>query len=74
MLAKYAMREAQQPRLFKFTYHKNGFYRTLQRQVREKMKSIDESPKMYSKVKGFSYFQGKVGLLEKLLFKLETHF
>jgi hypothetical protein len=53
MLAKYAVREAQQPRLYKFTYHENGFYKTLQRQVREKMKSIDESPKMYSKVRIF---------------------
>jgi cytochrome b involved in lipid metabolism len=51
LLIKYAVRPAATPRLYKFTYNEDGFYKTLVRRVRERMTTLDHTPKMYSKVR-----------------------
>ncbi|BFF94378.1 cytochrome b5-related protein [Drosophila madeirensis] len=44
MLSKFEVREAAQPRNYKFTLDQNGFYMTLKRRVREKLRKINYSP------------------------------
>ncbi|XP_022228126.2 LOW QUALITY PROTEIN: cytochrome b5-related protein [Drosophila obscura] len=44
MLNKFEVREAAQPRNYKFTFDQNGFYMTLKRRVREKLRKINYSP------------------------------
>lgn len=50
ILEKYFVRDAAKPRIYKFTYDENGFYRTLKRRVAEKMKTIDKTPMRTSKL------------------------
>jgi hypothetical protein len=50
LLGKYAVRTAKNPRIYKFTFDENGFYRTLKRRIQEQLKTIDQTPKIYSKV------------------------
>lgn len=50
ILEKYFVREAAKPRIYKFTYNEDGFYRTLKRKVALKMKTIDKSPIQSSKL------------------------
>lgn len=42
LLQDYRVRDAKQPRNFKFTFKEDGFYRTLRRRVAEKVKTLDQ--------------------------------
>jgi hypothetical protein len=44
VLKKYFVREAAEPRNYKFTYNEKGFYRTLKRRVAEKLDGLDRTP------------------------------
>lgn len=44
MLSKFEVRKATRPRNYKFTLEESGFYMTLKRRVREKLRKIDYSP------------------------------
>jgi hypothetical protein len=44
ILKKYFVREAAEPRNYKFTYNEKGFYRTLKRRVAEKLDGLDRTP------------------------------
>ncbi|XP_017014055.2 cytochrome b5-related protein [Drosophila takahashii] len=44
MLGKFEVRQASKPRNYKFTLKENGFYMTLKRRVREKLRKIEYSP------------------------------
>lgn len=44
MLSKFEVRKAARPRNYKFTLEENGFYMTLKRRMREKLRKIDYSP------------------------------
>ncbi|XP_017134250.1 cytochrome b5-related protein [Drosophila elegans] len=44
MLSKFEVRQASKPRNYKFTLKENGFYMTLKRRVREKLKKIEYAP------------------------------
>jgi len=44
MLTKFEVRQASKPRNYKFTLKENGFYMTLKRRVREKLRKIEYSP------------------------------
>lgn len=44
LLPTFQVREAKEPRNFKFTFKDDGFYRTLKRRVREHLPNIDRSP------------------------------
>lgn len=48
ILKKYFVRDAAQPRNYRFTYKENGFYKTLKRRVAEKIDKIDRSPEKIS--------------------------
>ncbi|XP_058057078.1 cytochrome b5-related protein-like [Anopheles bellator] len=50
LLAKYKVREATAPRAVQLTFHDDGFYRTLKRRVRDKLKDIDYAPVKQSKL------------------------
>lgn len=50
LLAKFYVRDADGPRNYPFTYSENGFYRTLKKQVREKLKEVPESVARKSKL------------------------
>lgn len=50
LLAKYRVREATEPRAVRLTFHDDGFYRTLKRRVRDKLKYIDYAPAQRSKL------------------------
>lgn len=52
VLAKYRVRDAKEPRNYKFTFNDNGFYRTLKRRVHEKLKTVDRSVEARTKVSG----------------------
>ncbi|XP_055706560.1 cytochrome b5-related protein-like isoform X2 [Phlebotomus papatasi] len=41
LLEKFRIRDAKEPRNFNLTFKEDGFYRTLKRRVREKLKTID---------------------------------
>jgi predicted membrane protein len=43
MLKKYWVRQAAQPRLYRFTFNEDGFYKTLRKKVLERMKTMDKS-------------------------------
>ncbi|KAK5641845.1 hypothetical protein RI129_010392 [Pyrocoelia pectoralis] len=49
MLKRFYVREAKGPRLSKYTFADNGFYRTLKRRVREVLKTIPEDRDDFSK-------------------------
>jgi hypothetical protein len=42
-LAKFFVRNAEQPRNYKITFNENGFYKTLKRKVAAKVKNLDQS-------------------------------
>ncbi|KAH8326049.1 hypothetical protein KR067_013681 [Drosophila pandora] len=44
MLNKFEVREASKPRNYKFTLKENGFYMTLKRRVREKLRKLNYKP------------------------------
>ncbi|XP_016945709.2 cytochrome b5-related protein [Drosophila suzukii] len=44
MLSKFEVRQATKPRNYKFTLKENGFYMTLKRRVREKLRKIEYFP------------------------------
>ncbi|XP_030384255.1 cytochrome b5-related protein [Scaptodrosophila lebanonensis] len=44
LLPKYEVRAAKQPRNYKFTLDENGFYMTLKRRVRDKLKALNYKP------------------------------
>ncbi|KAH8362647.1 hypothetical protein KR200_008374 [Drosophila serrata] len=44
MLSKFEVRKASKPRNYKFTLKDDGFYMTLKRRVREKLRKLDYSP------------------------------
>ncbi|KAH8413433.1 hypothetical protein KR009_011038 [Drosophila setifemur] len=44
MLSKFEVREAAKPRNYRFTLKENGFYMTLKRRVREKLRKLEYSP------------------------------
>ncbi|KAH8279636.1 hypothetical protein KR018_011673 [Drosophila ironensis] len=44
MLSKFEVRPASQPRNYKFTLKENGFYMTLKRRVREKLRKLNYKP------------------------------
>ncbi|XP_054741864.1 cytochrome b5-related protein [Anastrepha obliqua] len=48
MLDKYKVRDAKNPRIYTLTMHEDGFYKTLRGRVREKLKTIDKTPKAKS--------------------------
>jgi Cytochrome b5-like Heme/Steroid binding domain len=50
LLKKYKVREAAQPRLYRFTFNEDGFYKTLRRKVLDRMKTIDKSKSSASKM------------------------
>jgi cytochrome b involved in lipid metabolism len=50
MLPKFRVRSAAQPRLYKFTFAEDGFYRTLKRKVSEQLKAMDHSSESSTKV------------------------
>lgn len=50
LLEKYKIREATEPRNFKFTFKDDGFYRTFKRKVGTKLQTIDRKPELMSKV------------------------
>lgn len=51
VLEKYKVRDAKQPRNYKFTFHETGFYRTLKRKVSAKLQTVDRSVEIRSKVR-----------------------
>ncbi|XP_036343653.1 cytochrome b5-related protein-like [Rhagoletis pomonella] len=48
MIEKYKVRDAKNPRIYTLTLHEDGFYKTLRERVREKLKTIDNTPKTKS--------------------------
>lgn len=50
MIEKYKVRDAKKPRIYTLTLKEDGFYKTLKRRVAEKLKTIDKSPTIKSKV------------------------
>lgn len=50
LLEKYKIREATEPRNFKFTFKEDGFYRTFKRKVRKQLQTANRSPEHMSKV------------------------
>ncbi|XP_036343648.1 cytochrome b5-related protein-like [Rhagoletis pomonella] len=48
MIEKYKVRDAKNPRIYTLTMHEDGFYKTLRERVREKLKTIDNTPKTKS--------------------------
>lgn len=51
LLERYKIRNATEPRNFKFTFKDDGFYRTFKRKVGQKLQTIDRSPERISKVR-----------------------
>lgn len=51
-LETFKVRDAKEPRNYKFTFSDTGFYRTLKRKVHQKLKTIDRSVEIRSKVSG----------------------
>lgn len=50
MLVQFYVRDAAAPRNYKITYEDDGFYRTLKRRVAKKLKTVDRSVEMQSKI------------------------
>lgn len=50
LLSKYYIRDAVQPRNFKFTFNENGFYKTFKKRVAKKLATIDRTPELLTKV------------------------
>lgn len=50
MLKKYCIRDATEPRNYKFTYNNDDFYRTLKRRVAKKLTTIDKKDLWKSKM------------------------
>lgn len=47
VLPKFYVRDADQPRMYKFTFEETGFYKTLRRRVAEKLKTIDRESEVW---------------------------
>lgn len=50
VLSKYYVRDAKDPRNYKFTYEEEGFYRTLKRRVAQKLESVSRDDIWKSKL------------------------
>lgn len=50
VLPKFFVRDAKEPRNYKFTFEENGFYRTLKRRVAQKLETIETDDKWKSKL------------------------
>ncbi|XP_067622953.1 cytochrome b5-related protein [Eurosta solidaginis] len=48
LLQKFKVRDAKNPRIYTLTMHDDGFYKTLRERVREKLNSLDNTPKRKS--------------------------
>ena len=67
VLKKFYVREASEPRNYKFLYPEDGFYRTLKRRVAEKMK---ENPKAFGVDKWKSKLIADVNLIALFVFSI----
>jgi hypothetical protein len=53
LLPKYFVKEASAPRNYKITFNEDGFYMRLKEKVKDRLKSLDKTPVLYSKVEWF---------------------
>ncbi|EDW28733.1 GL18786 [Drosophila persimilis] len=75
LLSKFEVREAAQPRNYKFTFDQNGFYMTLKRRVREKLRKMNYSPTkktdyLHSGILASVFMLSWIGTVLKSLFVL----
>ncbi|XP_053691767.1 cytochrome b5-related protein-like [Sabethes cyaneus] len=50
LLPMYRVRTAKEKRNVRFTFHEQGFYRTLKRRIGEKLQDVDQRPARYSEI------------------------
>lgn len=65
MLPNYLVRKAARPRLYRFTFAEDGFYKTLKRRVAERMKTVDRSATNSTKVQYLGVRSLNEGLIDE---------